>query len=459
MYNFNGQLFDSNLNPVGGTLTPDQVQQGGNTVLQLQDMKDMQVYQTTPDANLSALYVKAREDGAKELSGGLNIKPPSKMRMCLDMMGGLLIGYFAARTGGASGTGAMLVGLTAAASNRDADQQLIDRAEIARKMFKGGGYTEDALYNYYRTGDDSGLKAETSSIAQDRRQGINVDAANDRQDKQLDQQMKIHNDTMNHQDIWHKDTQNRLANGGMGALTDQNGNLTWHGMNAGTALAGKVAQMKAPYIKNLQTRMAKLASAKSMAAAVQADIARGDYTQAQSDYNLFTSDLAQAEKGGNAAITPEEREQVSKLGSLLNQWENKARTMTGFTPNAETMNSVFGTFNNVANNDENAINNEVQKEVANIGGGVIDPAIQKYAASILMNQSINEIQNESNQALSNENVATTSTSTSGNSSQVQLSNSQLTSHIGEATDHPNGYTVSNGTITLVAENGKWTVKD
>ncbi len=181
MYNFNGKLFDDNLNPVNGTLTPGQVQQGSNDVMQLQDLSNMQVYQTTPDANLNNLYVKAREDGAKQLSGGLDIKPPSVMRQLIDMAGGLLIGYFAARTGGASGTGALLVGLTAAASNHDADQKLMDRAKIARKMYSEGGYTEDALYNFYRTGDDSGLKAETTSIAQDRRQGITNDAAAQRQ--------------------------------------------------------------------------------------------------------------------------------------------------------------------------------------------------------------------------------------------------------------------------------------
>ncbi|MGE5877650.1 hypothetical protein [Klebsiella variicola] len=181
MYNFNGQLFDENLNPVGGTLTPGQVQQGSNTVLQLQDMKDMQVYQTTPEANLDNLYMKAKKDGAKELSGGLDIKPPSALRQMIDMAGGLLIGYFAAKSGGASGTGALLVGLTAAASNHDSDQKLIDRAKIARKMFSEGGYTEDALYNFYRTGDDSGLKAETSSIAADRRQGITEQGVTARQ--------------------------------------------------------------------------------------------------------------------------------------------------------------------------------------------------------------------------------------------------------------------------------------
>ncbi|HBT3802604.1 TPA: hypothetical protein MBI04_003556 [Klebsiella pneumoniae] len=190
MYNFNGQLFDENLNPVGGTLTPGQVQQGGNTVLQLQDMKDMQVYQTTPEANLDSLYMKAKPDAAKALSGGLDIKPPSALRQMIDMAGGLLIGYFAARSGGASGTGALLVGLTAAASNHDSDQGLIDRAKIARKMFAQGGYTEDALYNFYRTGDDSGLKAETSSIAQDRRQGITEQGANERQDKTIDAQQQ-----------------------------------------------------------------------------------------------------------------------------------------------------------------------------------------------------------------------------------------------------------------------------
>lgn len=220
-YNYNGQLFDSNLNPIGGMATPYQAEQASSNVQQFQDVRDMQVYPTTTEASLQSKYAVAQQDGNKLLNGGLNIKPPSVMRQMIDMVGGALITYFAARTGGVSGSGAALMALTAAAANHDNDQQLVQRGEIAKKLFNQGGYTEDALYQYYHNGDDSGLKAENQSIAADKRAGIQDQAASDRQDKQIGAQQSLENQRESNQQTLQTqrlNVQQTIANARMNAM-------------------------------------------------------------------------------------------------------------------------------------------------------------------------------------------------------------------------------------------------
>lgn len=192
MYNYNGQLFDNNLNPVGG-MSSDQAAQGANDYLQYEDMKNLQVSPTTPttEADLNAKWRLASQGVKQAANGGLSFKPPSKTRSIIDMVGGALITYFLARSGGLSGGAATMLGFTAAAANHDADAKEMDRFTVAKKLFSEGGYSEDALYTFMKTGDEKALQSETSSKAADRRQDANNEAQAELQGKRLSSQASI----------------------------------------------------------------------------------------------------------------------------------------------------------------------------------------------------------------------------------------------------------------------------
>lgn len=395
MYNVNGQMFDQNLNPVQG-VTPYQAQQGASTVQQYQDVRDMQTYQTTPEADLNAKYLLAKKDAANQINnGGLGIKPPSALRQCIDMLGGLLIGYFAAKSGGASGTGAMLIGLTAAASNHDSDQKLVQRGKIAKQLYAEGGYSPDALYNFYKTGDDKGLEGERNNAAANDRAQMNIDAQTGRQSAQQaftsnenDKRYAQQNALEDKREAFHAA---HPVGGNSMALVGDDGYLTGRGQIAAQKLADSVRQTKGAYVRQLQTRLAKLASNEGMADKINSELASGDYEKAYSDYQQFKADLAQAAKGGNSSISPQEQAEVDKIGGFFTNMGNSIRKGLGFTPDKDTMNAVMNTFNNITDNDRSALNREVENEVNTVGGGVMNPAVVQGAASIIKQQEIGNV--------------------------------------------------------------------
>ncbi|WP_369136413.1 hypothetical protein [Klebsiella variicola] len=404
--------------------------------------------------------IAAREDFAakqrKADNGGLDFQPASTGQMLLDMLGSMLITYGASRLLGADGNAALGLGLQASAVAHDMDKQEQERYGIIKSAIKRNGniYSPEMLWEFMKTGKgdkmeqterdhyntDERYKLEQDKFAQ---QNANREDSQSfqaqQQDQRLANQASMQADRLAH----------GLGSGANSQLVDQNGQLTWHGMNAGTSLAGKVAQMKAPYIKSLQSRMAKLASAEGMKTKIMSEIQNGNYMQAQTDYKTMIADLASANKGGNAATSPEEQKEIDSVGGIINEMENKARSTFGYTPNPETMNAMFNNLQNIGANDRSAINNEIEKEVSSVGGGVVPPEIVKYAASILQNQEINP-----------EEIAQgTSNNVPEGAKSVSVPTSQLAAANGQSSDQPDGSTISNGVITLKVVNGKWTIQD
>ena len=458
LHEINGNYYDDSGNMINGSvpLTPQQAEQAGREALQYQDAQNLQVYQTTPttEAQLTAKYTAAKQGMQQLQNGGLSFKPPSAMRQIVDMVGGALITYFMCKSGGMNGNGAGMAAFMAAAANHDNDRKIVDRFNIAKQLYAKGGYTPDALYKFVESGDESALKAETTSIAENERQERTQEFEAMTQGKTQEFQAMQQNDRFSHQTELEKMREDYrsahpLAGGAM-SVVDENGMLTNHGMIASNNLANQIRQTKAPYVRGLQMRMQKLASAQGMIPQIQQAIQRGDWTTAQTLYNSYLSDLAQANKGGNSSISESDKKELNDIGGIINQGVNAVRKGLGYTPNENTMNAMFNNMQAIQANDEQALNNEVAKEVQNIGGGVVHPSVVKYVASILLNQQIGAGENTG---------SSVQVSNTGNSSTLNIPNSQLSGYVGQSTDKPNGYTVTNGKITLVAENGKWTMQD
>lgn len=400
--------------------------------------------------------LKAKAELEKARNQGVPFTPPSNGRMLMDMLGGMLMGYGLMRMYGADSTEALSIGLTAAGINHDKDKQEIDRYGIIQGAIAKNGdiYSPEILWNFMKTGDGKAMEQVErdyfNSGQTDKRYAHEDAAREDTQTFQAGEQadrLKQQRDIADERLAMERDRLNKGLGGGM-ALTDENGYLTGHGGTQAYQLANSVYKMKSPYVKGLQTRMQKLASAEGMIPQIQEAISKGDYTTAQQLFNTYQSDLAQANKGGNASISDANREELNKVGSLLNQWENKARSIAGYTPNNESMQALFNSMNAIQSNDRNALNNEVEKEVNALGGGVYNPAVVRGAASILMNQEIGT-----------EPTAATSANVPAGAKAVQAKNSELIAANGQPSNSPEGSEISNGTITLKVVNGKWEVQD
>lgn len=397
--------------------------------------------------------IRAREEYRRAMNGGVNFEPPDKRQGLMDMLGGALVGYAASRLLGGDSQEALGVGLTAAAINHDKDKAENDRYGIIKDAIAQNGdiYSQEMLWNFMKTGDGKPmeevekLRYQTGNALQQQFHGDLV--------KQWDYNeanKARHEGYQQAKDVANINS-SKARNGSQ--LVDEDGHLTFHGGNQATSLANAVRQTKAPYVRNLQTRMAKLASAEGAIEKIQEYIQAGDFQSAQALYKTFLDDLAQANKGGNAAITEADKEGLAKIGGILTQWMNEAKVNAGYMPEVETMNAIFNNMKAIQQNDRNALNNEVFSEVNSLGGSVYNPVVVKGAASILMNQAIGNT--PASQAATQ--GAPQAQVNSANAT-MSVTNKELMSHIGEDTTHPEGYVVSNGNVALVSHNGKWEVE-
>ncbi|WP_281080292.1 hypothetical protein [Klebsiella quasivariicola] len=434
-----------------GQYTPSQVAQGYQYY---QDAQDMQGLGTSPVVNTggSVDLLKAKQAASKLQQDPLGLNPPTNKSMFTDMLKSLLIGFAASALLGGGGKAGLAIGLLAAGGTHDADLAEMQRYKALKEMVaKGENYSPVAMQEYMKTGNDKALTNEYNQEQMNIRQDAQLTNRDTETEKQIASREKIAGDNLAQRREAEQDRINHPVGSAMN-LVDNDGYLSGHGQTAAKQLAQQIWSEKSSFIKPLQTRMSKLASAEGMKQKVQDDLARGDYTAAQSDYNLFVSDLAQAEKGGNAAISDAERKQVNKIGSILNQIKNGVRDKFGYTPNGETMDSVFNTFQNVTDNDKAAIHREILDAAGLNDMKYVRPEVKDTAADILLKGDIGSAPVAAA-------PAGASVSTGDNTSAVNVSNSQMVSFVGQSTSKPDGYTVSNGRITLVAKDGKWTMQD
>lgn len=461
-------------------LTPKAIQYGNigeaaiNTQLEQNNFDGLQ--QVNPNSTGETFYnpqdpqaLKAKAELEKKANNGINFKPPSQGQMFMDMLGGMLIAYSASRLLGNDGNASLGVGLMAAALNHDKDKNENHRFSIINDSINRNGHIYDPndLYEFMKTGNGKGMEAAeqrkyklSDTAAQyeheDAMQQGRFDNSQNMLEQRFNQQDKLQGERFEHQGAMQQERLEHQDNrSGAGALVDNDGHLTFHGGTQATGLANAVRQTKAPLVRNLQSRMAKLASAEGAIPQIKEAINRGDYKGAQAIYNTFKDDIASANKGGNASISESDRSEMENIGSTLNQWMNKARTSAGYMPNEDTMNAVFNNMKAISQNDRHALNTEVESEVDNLGGGAYNPAVVKGAASILMNQAVGN-----NEAPSSSEAPVNSAPPSADGvKQVAMGTRDLISHDGEASGSPEGAEITNGTVTLKVVNGKWQVQD
>ncbi|ELP3919289.1 hypothetical protein QUQ16_000189 [Escherichia coli] len=152
-------------------LTPSQAAQGYQYYQDAQNIQGLgmsPVIPSTENVSLESQRVKAANamKQAKE-SGGLPFSPPSNTTMFMDMLGGLLIGYAAMRLLGGNSKESIAIGLLSAGGNHDADRAEQQRFQVVKDIYSKGGYTEDALYKFMKTGDDKALQSEQKESHED----------------------------------------------------------------------------------------------------------------------------------------------------------------------------------------------------------------------------------------------------------------------------------------------------
>lgn len=431
-----------------GQYTPSQVAQAYQYS---QDAQDFQGLATSPvvDTGGAVSLMQAKEAASKLQKDPLGLNPPTKHDLLTDMLKSLLIGFGASLLLGMGGKGAIFVALAAAGGTHDADLAEMQRYDALKDMVaKGENYSTVAMQEYMKTGNDKALTGEYNQNQMNIRQDAQLANRDTITEEQIASREKIAANNLDSRERIAEDRINHPLGSSAMALVDNNGQLTGHGFTAAKGLAQQIWSEKSSFVKPLQTKMSKLASAEGMKQKVQDDLARGDYTAAQSDYNLFTSDLAQAEKGGNAAISPEEREAISKIGSIVNQFANKAKGLAGYTPTQETMNAAFNTFDNVTANDKANIEREVSDATGLSDLQYVPQQVRDTAAGILAKGDVGETPVVA-QAVNSAPPA------SNGSKVVEAPSSELVKADGQASSSPEGATITNGRVTLKVVNGKW----
>lgn len=400
------------------------------------------------------LRKKAQLEQLKQ--NGVPFTAPSNGRMLFDMLGSMLVSYGYMRLFGAEGNEALGVGLSAAGIAHDKDKQEIDRYGILQGAINKNGdiYSPEILWQFMKSGDgkameqverdhfNSGETDKRFAHEDTSREDTQTFQAGEQADR-LAQQKELHGETLAMQQA----RLDKMGNGRGSAmsLVDDEGYLTGHGSTAAQNLANIVWREKASFIKPLQTRMSKLSSAEGMAPQIEDAIKRGDYKTAQQLFTTYKSDLAQANKGGNASIGEEDKKELDAIGSVLNQWENKARSVAGYLPEEGTMNALFNSMNAVNSNDYNALNREI-RDAAGLNIRHERPEVVEAAADILLKGQVGQ------------NTPVTG-GTPINTGADFTTTQPLGSYIGTSTTKPEGYTASNGKTMVISHNGKWELQE
>lgn len=197
VYNVNGNLFDENLNPVdmgdgfqvGQPTNFDdkfklEFEQQDFSGLQLNNTSQTPVYAAPFDADAQSKQIEAMK--AEMEKGGMPVKKQTNLEMLTNMLGSALISYAFSRLLGGNGNESAMIGLVGAGITHDEDNKMSQRWDAAKKMLDDGdvAYSPDAILAYVQNGDDKGMQAERQNNEADKRAGLNIDAANTRQQSQ-----------------------------------------------------------------------------------------------------------------------------------------------------------------------------------------------------------------------------------------------------------------------------------
>lgn len=261
--------------------------------------------------NQNPVVLKAKAEAYKPAAG---FKPPSNGQMLADMLGGLLMGYGAARLLGGDSKASLAIGLNAAGINHDKDLQEADRYKIIQSSIEQNGmiYNPESLYTFMKTGNGSAMEQEereyfnagqTASAHdwQDQRMNTQQGYQTQRQQAQFAQQDKNREDQQAFQQGMQTERLN--AKGGLGGYGNGYADNTapiLAQLNPSQRAMVKTALSQAS--KSVSGNQQRLAAYQNVQNLMKEYNATDDPTRRASIAKEIADDLYRGQHGGNATL-------------------------------------------------------------------------------------------------------------------------------------------------------------
>lgn len=401
-------------------------------------------------SNQNPAVLKAKAEAYHTEAG---FKPPSNGQVLADMLGGLLLGYGAARLLGADGKASLAIGLNASGINHDKDLQEAERYKIIESSIEQNGmiYNPQSLWTFMKTGNGSAMEQEEREYFNAGQSDINRDYQNQRLDKTQSFQHSEQQDRFAQQNAAREDQQafqqgmqnDRFNNQrmlGQGQMTASRLSTTDNQIMDNDKPARDRymqqyggwtdAQSQLNIIKNAQSIINDPLSTDAQKKLALSEI--------QGAIPSLISGVARGEIGGNASLTEGQRKAVlPSLGLPANAYNSATQQYNGTISDEQInaiQNQIAGNRNSIAGYLNQMSRNE-QEAMRKAQNGDLTGAFSYTGANLPqpVNPVSNSIQN------------------------VSYSDSELKASAGQpvASDIPEGAEITNGSVTLKAQNGVW----
>lgn len=369
-------------------------------------------------------------------------KPPSNGQMLFDMLGGMLLGYGAARLLGADGKASLAIGLNAAGINHDKDQQEVERYGIIESSIKQNGmiYNPQSLWTFMKTGNGAAMEQEEREYFNAGQTSDNHDWQDQRLTKQQDYQKERQQAQFAQQNANREDNQafqqgmqtERLnAKGGLGGY----GN----GYDA-SAMASILSTLNPSQRAMVKDSLSK--AGQSVKSNVQRLSSYQNVQNLMNEYNdpntpiarkqaigkEIADDLYRGQHGGNATLPANSEELALPNIGYVGNMENKANLIKN------------GTF---SKDMADAITNEANSSIADISHGV------EQVKNNLVRQFIAQGISPANAEILAQSIL------SGADSNVLPESTPESKLDGSTSTAPEGETVVYNGVTYKTINGKW----
>ena len=396
--------------------------------------------------NQNPEYKKAQAEAYKPAAG---FKPPSNGQMLADMLGGLLIGYGSARLLGGDGKASLAIGLNAAGINHDKDLQEVERYKIIQNSIEQNGmiYNPQSLWSFMKTGNGSAMEQEerehfnagqtaNNQAWQDQRMNTQQGYQTERQQAQFAQQDKNREDQQAFQQGMQTERLN--AKGGLGGYGNGYADNT-------APILAQLNPSQRSMVKSALTQASKSVSGNQQRLAAYQNVqhlmdeynATDDPMRRASIAKEIADDLYRGQHGGNATLPANSEELALPNIGIGGNLENKA----SLKYNGNYSDDMAKAITQEANSSINDISAGVEQVKNNLVRQFIAQGISPENAEIL--------------AQSVMGGAMTPISNSTPDKTLNISDSEMNGYIGQATQQPKGYTVSNGKITLISDGSHW----
>lgn len=376
-------------------------------------------------------------------------KPPSNGQMLADMLGGLLLGYGASRLLGADGKASLAIGLNAAGINHDKDLQEAERYKIIESSIEQNGmiYNPQSLYTFMKTGNGSAMEQEereyfnagqtsNNQAWQDSRLEKTQNYQTQRQQAQFQQQDKNREDNQLFQHGMQTERLN--AKGGLGGYGNgyaENTAPILAQLNPSQRAMVKTALSQAS--KSVSGNQQRLAAYLNVQNLMKEYNATNDPQRRASIAKEIADDLYRGQHGGNATLPANSEELALPNIGLPGNLENKASLKYN---------------GNYSNDMAKAITTEADSSINDISAGV------EQVKNNLVRQFIAQGISPENAEILAQSVmggAMSPVTASAPDKTLNISDSEMNGYVGQATQQPRGYTVSNGKVTLVSDGSHW----